>query len=64
MLEAINLDVDKLGNMVSRTKKFILNVLGNIFASWKATMFLGVGINREILHDRKHNVSATMLNVF
>ena len=54
--------VGKLGNIVSTTKMF-LNLLGNIFASWKinfvtATMFLEVGKQGSI--DRKHNVCATM----
>ena len=47
----------KLGNIVSATKMF-LNLLGNIVASWEATMFPEVGKQGNI--DRKHNVSATM----
>ena len=52
----------KLGYIVSATKMF-LNLLGNIFASWKAnfvsaTIISGVGKLANI--DRKYNVSATV----
>ena len=52
----------KLGNIVSATK-MLLNLLGNIFASWEAsfvsaTMFPEVDKQGNI--DRKHNVSAIL----
>ena len=57
--------VGKLGNIVSATKMF-LNLLGNIFASWKAnffsaTMFPEVG--KQENNDREPRVGSSKVIV-